>query len=165
MAVVTSLNLINTQEINDSDSNIPFHLGACYKHTHMDIASKICMLSILLVLLNLHIHRKSHMQVCSLSLLFFFPLTKLYACYDINKECTYSFPTYSLHLTFISFPGTFLFLTVLKFHKIQMLCNLFEYNLFMENQIFPLLTTQKKDPETNVLIVTSLSSGVYFSVW
>lgn len=42
-----------------------------------------------------------------------------------------------------------------------MLCNLFEYNLFMENQIFPLLTTNK-DPGTNVLIVTSLSSGVFF---
>lgn len=25
-----------------------------------------------------------------------------------------------------------------------MLCNLFEYNLFMENQIFPFLTTKKK---------------------
>ena len=83
-------------------------------------------------------------------------------CYDINKEYTYSFPTHSLHLTFISFPGTLLFLTVLKFHKIYMLCNLFEYNLFMENQIFPFLTTKKKDPETNVLIVTSLSSGVFF---
>ena len=42
-----------------------------------------------------------------------------------------------------------------------MLCNLFKYNLFMENQIFPLLTTNK-DPGTNVLIVTSLSSGVFF---
>ena len=42
-----------------------------------------------------------------------------------------------------------------------MLCNLFEYNLFMENQIFPLLTPNK-DPGTNVLIVTSLSSGVFF---